>query len=86
MGQLGAHPKIVPVYEMGEHDGQQYVIMELMEHGDVADALDSSSGNGLPVERALTIGKAVCHGLAYAHSKSVIHRDIKPSSIWLTSG
>ncbi len=41
-------------------------------------------GNGLPLQRTIEIGKAVCEGLEFAHGRDIIHRDLKPGNVWLT--
>ena len=84
MGRLGTHPQIVTAHDLGVHEGEQYIVMEHMPDGDVADAILDSQPEGLPLEQAVDITKAVCRGLDYAHSKGVIHRDLKPSNVWLT--
>jgi ABC-type lipoprotein export system ATPase subunit len=85
MGRLGAHTHIVTVHDMGKHSGQQYVVMELMAGGDLADAILATPANRIELSKSLEISKAICRGLDYAHTKGIIHRDLKPSNIWLTS-
>ncbi|MAG13473.1 MAG: hypothetical protein CMN78_02635 [Spirochaetales bacterium] len=85
MGKLGAHTHIVTVHDMGEHDGQQYVVMELMGGGDLADEILSAPANRIGLDRTVEIGKAICRGLAFAHSKGIVHRDLKPSNVWLSA-
>ena len=74
-----AHPNIVTIYEAGEDQGRHFIAMEFLEGKTLREAIDIE-GN-LPIERAVEIAKQVCEGLSYAHSKGVIHRDIKPDNI-----
>ena len=57
MGRLGAHPHIVSVFDLGEHEGQPFIVTELMGGGDIEGLLEKGP---LPVERTLEIAKAVC--------------------------
>jgi tetratricopeptide (TPR) repeat protein len=83
MGRLGDHPNIVAIYDMGEHEGQPYIVIPVMPGGDVESLIGQAPEHRLPLEKAIDITKAVCRGLEFAHSKGVIHRDIKPGNIWL---
>jgi tetratricopeptide (TPR) repeat protein len=83
MGRLGDHPNIVAIYDMGEHEGQPYIVIPVMPGGDVEGLIEQAPEHRLPIEQALGIAKAICRGLEFAHGKGVIHRDIKPGNIWL---
>ncbi|OGP50649.1 MAG: hypothetical protein A2Y79_07120 [Deltaproteobacteria bacterium RBG_13_43_22] len=85
MGRLGDHPNIVGIHDMGEEQGQSYVVLPLMPGGDVEGLIEKAPERRLPIEQAITITKSVCLGLEYAHGKGVIHRDIKPGNVWLTA-
>ncbi len=84
MGRLGAHPHIVAVYDLGEHEGQPYIVTELMG-SDVEAAIEDADDNRLPLEQALDIAKATCRGLEFAHSMGIVHRDLKPGNVMLTA-
>jgi tetratricopeptide (TPR) repeat protein len=83
MGRLGDHPNIVAIYDMGENQGQPYIVIPVMPGGDVESLIQQAPEHHLPLDKAIDIAKAVCRGLEFAHSKGVIHRDIKPGNIWL---
>jgi len=83
MGRLGDHPNVVTIHDIGEHEGQPYIVIPVMPGGDVEGLIEQTPEHRLPIEQAVGIAKAVCRGLEFAHSKGVIHRDIKPSNIWL---
>ena len=84
MGRLGAHPHIMTVFDLGEHNGQPYIVTELMG-SDVEGAIEDAADNRLPLEQAIEIAKATCRGLEFAHSKGIVHRDLKPGNVMLTA-
>ncbi|MDO8684145.1 MAG: serine/threonine-protein kinase [Armatimonadota bacterium] len=79
-----SHPNIVTIYEVGEENGRHFIAMELLEGQDLQDVI--RAGGALPVHEAVSITLQVCDALAYAHSKGVIHRDIKPDNIQMLPG
>jgi tetratricopeptide (TPR) repeat protein len=83
MGRLGDHPNIVTIHDMGDHEGQPYIVIPVMPGGDVESLIEKAPEHRLPIERAVGIAKAVCRGLEFAHGKGIIHRDIKPGNVWL---
>jgi tetratricopeptide (TPR) repeat protein/archaellum biogenesis ATPase FlaH len=83
MGRLGDHPNIVAIYDMGEHEGQPYIVIPVMPGGDVESLIEQAPEHRLPLDKTIDLAKAVCRGLEFAHGKGVIHRDIKPGNIWL---
>jgi len=84
MGKLGDNPHIVSIFDTGEINGQPYIIIPVMGGGDVEALIEKASDHKLPLDRTISIAKAVCEGLDFAHSKGVIHRDLKPGNVWLT--
>jgi WD40 repeat protein/serine/threonine protein kinase len=74
------HPGIVPVYEVGQHDGQHYFAMAFVE----GESLARQMAQGLPAPReAAELIRKVADAVAYAHGEGVIHRDLKPANILL---
>ena len=85
MGRLGDHPNIMTIYDIGDYEGQPYIVIPVMHGGDVEGLIDKAPEHRLPVEQAVGIAKAICRGLQYAHGKGIIHRDIKPGNVWLSA-
>ncbi len=72
------HRGIVPIYEVGEHDGQRYFSMKLIDGGNLADQLASFQDNpGAAVSLMIKTAEAVQH----AHMRGILHRDLKPANI-----
>ncbi len=72
------HSAIVPVYDVGEADGQPFFVMRYMNGGSLSDRIRAGVST---IEEAARILGIVAPGLDEAHSKGIIHRDIKPSNI-----
>jgi len=85
MGKLGDHPSIVTIHDMGEHEGQPYIVIPYMPGGDVEGLIEKAPEHKLPIEQVINIAKAVCRGLEFAHSKGIVHRDLKPGNVWLSA-
>jgi len=85
MGRLGAHPHIVSVFDLGDHDGQPFLVTELMGGGDVEGLIEKAPEHRVPLVQLLAIAQAVCRGLAFAHAQGIVHRDLKPGNVWLTA-
>ena len=76
------HPGIVTVFDVGRHDERPYVVMELIE-GQPLSARTAESR--MPIKEAVDIAAQIADGLAAAHDAGVIHRDLKPQNIMVTS-
>ena len=76
-----SHPNICRVYDIGEVDGQPFISMEYVDGEDLADLLKRIGR--LPYDKALETARKICAGLAAAHDRGVIHRDLKPQNIML---
>src|SRR5262249_50215080 len=72
------HPNIVPIYEVGQHLGLQFLSMKLMEGGSLADSFHSQAGD--PRTCAWLVATA-SRTVQYAHQHGILHRDLKPSNI-----
>ncbi|MEV3921437.1 protein kinase domain-containing protein [Actinomadura coerulea] len=77
------HPNVVALYDRGVHDGLRFMVMERVEGATLAAHM--RSGRPMEPARALGITEAICAALAAAHSAKVVHYDIKPSNVMLTS-
>ena len=74
------HPNIVPVYHVGEHDGQPFFTMALVEGGSLDKHISQFADD--PGRVAALVAKVAC-GVHHAHQRRVLHRDLKPSNILL---
>ncbi|MCI0344695.1 MAG: serine/threonine protein kinase, partial [Chloroflexi bacterium] len=83
MARLGDHQNIVTVFDIGEEDGATYLVCQYMGGGSVEDLIAAADGHGLGVDETLRIGGQVAHALEHAHSRGIVHRDIKPGNVWL---
>jgi serine/threonine protein kinase len=72
------HPNIIPLFEVGQHEGQHYFSMGYVDGGSLAEQLSSSP---LPPREAAVIIRTVSLAVHYAHQRGVIHRDLKPGNI-----
>src|SRR6185295_12242317 len=70
------HPHICAVYDVGEHDGSGYLVMEYVE--------GTALKGPLPLDRALKYAAQICDALDAAHRKGIVHRDLKPANILVT--
>jgi serine/threonine protein kinase len=80
-----AGPNIVGVYDLNRDRSQVYVKMEYLQGKSLEALLDEDFARGMPFSRAWPIIRGMCAGLAYAHDHGVIHLDLKPSNIFITT-
>jgi sugar lactone lactonase YvrE len=76
------HEHVVSVYRAGEEAGVLFLVMPLLRGGTLQDRLGKAAAP-LPVDEVLRVGREIAEGLAAAHAKGMVHRDIKPGNIWL---
>lgn len=77
-----AHPSIVQVFDILEHEGADWIVMELVEGETVAHLIKKGP---LELARLMVIGRQVAEGLAEAHNKNLLHRDLKSENVMITA-
>ena len=76
-----SHPNILALFDVGEADGVHFAVSELLE----GETLRMAMAHGpMPPRRALDIAREMADGLAAAHEKGIVHRDVKPENVLLT--
>jgi hypothetical protein len=73
------HPGLVQVFDAGQHDGDEFVVLELVDGPTLATAM--AAEGSLPPATVAAIGAAMAGALAYVHQQGVVHRDVTPSNI-----
>ena len=77
------HPNLVAVYDVGQHEGTPYFVTELLE----GETLRARLARGpIPLQTALDWGAQIARGLAAAHARGIVHRDVKPENILVGPG
>jgi len=77
------HENIIGFYDYGEQDGRPFLVMEYFDGESLGAAIRRWSTGDL--RNKLLIARQIANGLAYVHSKGVIHRDVKPDNVWIDS-
>lgn len=79
------HPHIVGIHDRGEFNGQLWISMDFIDGPDAGRLLRDQHPNGMPPGEVVDIVAAVADALDYAHGRGLLHRDVKPPNILLTS-
>ncbi|MDD2620124.1 MAG: protein kinase [Syntrophomonadaceae bacterium] len=77
-----SHPNIVNIFDVGQQDDIYYIVMEYVEGKTLKELIEEEAPLGL--EKAIDIAIMICDGIHHAHTKGIIHRDIKPYNILIT--
>src|SRR5687767_8054966 len=75
------HPHICQIYDIGP----DYLVLEYVEGQTLADRIHSGGGPGLPQEEVLRIARQLAEGLEEAHRAGILHRDLKPGNVMITT-
>lgn len=75
------HPRIVQIYDVGEHEGRPYLVLEYLPGGSLADQL---KGKPQPAVAAARLVADLAEGMEFAHQRGIIHRDLKPANVLLS--
>jgi serine/threonine protein kinase len=76
------HDHIVTIYQVAEDRGTPFLAMKLLQ-GESLDERLKREGGWMALSEVLRIGREICEGLAAAHDRGLVHRDVKPANIWL---
>jgi non-specific serine/threonine protein kinase len=76
------HPGICTLHDIGEHEGQAYLVMELLDGSTLHDRL---GGRARPIDEVIAVGVQLADALGAAHQRGIVHRDLKPANIIITA-
>ncbi len=78
------HRGVTVVHDFGEHEGQLYLVMELLEGRNLSQLLEDDKQSPLPVIEVIEVAEQVAAALAYTHDQGIVHRDLKPANVMRT--
>jgi eukaryotic-like serine/threonine-protein kinase len=76
-----SHPNILGIHDIGTHEGAPFLVGEFLEGQTLRERLEAGP---LPVRRAIEYALGIAQGLAAAHEKGIVHRDVKPENVFVT--
>jgi serine/threonine protein kinase/tetratricopeptide (TPR) repeat protein len=81
------HPNICSIYQLGEHEGQPFIVMQLLEGQTLREWIEAvaTQDTATRVNSLVELAMQITDGLEAAHDKEIIHRDIKPANVFITS-
>src|SRR5215475_2943805 len=76
------HPNILTVYDIGAHEGAPYIVAELLEGEELSELIKQGA---IAPRKAIDYARQIAEGLAAAHAKGVVHRDLRPENLFITN-